>query len=358
MKSKISNGLLASTMLLSMVVSTLATEISRDGDTAMEQKSLSSNLASDFSFHNGIIEKYLGTEENVVIPSTINGEIVHTIGGYAFAHNDTITSVVIPDSVTDINQCAFSYCSRLTEVHIPESIVGVGFYLFDGYEIATIYGAASVEGYKQTAAEFVAQWNGLPFVETSIIETETILIPEDVYSPWAEPYVNQAKVYNLMTPTLGYYFNVDIIRVQIAELLVQLIENYTGEMLPQSDVVFQDSTEISVQKAYGAGIISGMGDGIFGITESASREQIALMMVKTIDVLEEKTGKVLIQRNADLRGFTDMEEVSPWAREAMGILVNNGIMTGVSDTELSPQGNTTIEQCFVMANKIFELGNG
>lgn len=348
MNKKIFSGLLASTMMLSMAGVATATET--PPLSPVEQQTLTS--ATDFLFENGKILAYLGSGGRVEIPSTINGEPVVEIGRDAFAHCDTLTSIVIPSSVTAANEAAFSYCPQLTEAHIPESLTGIGFHLFLGSDNVTIYGASSSEGGEQTVAEFIAQWNELPFVSTSVNESQ-----DEVYSLWAEPFVDQAKVYNLITPSLGKQYNVDIYRLQIAEILVQLVENYTGELLPVSDVVFQDTTDIAVQKAYGAGIISGLGNGLFGASDTATREQIALMMAKTIDVLEEKTGRTLIQRNTELTGFLDEADLSIWAGDGMAILVNNGIMKGVSDSYLSPLTNTTIEQCFVMVNQIFGLSS-
>ena len=61
---------------------------------------------------------------NVVIPSSINGVSVTTIGEDAFYRNN-LTSVVIPNSVTEIGQSAFSL-NNLTSVVIPDSVTEIG----------------------------------------------------------------------------------------------------------------------------------------------------------------------------------------------------------------------------------------
>ena len=64
------------------------------------------------------IAGYTGSSTNVVIPSSINvdGEDipVKAIASNAFRNNDTITSVIIPNSVTIIGNFAFRSCSNLT----------------------------------------------------------------------------------------------------------------------------------------------------------------------------------------------------------------------------------------------------
>jgi hypothetical protein len=66
-----------------------------------------------------IVKKYTGNAKAVRIPASIQGMPVREIT-YAFDHNKTITSVVIPEGVTYIN--AFSICSNLTSVNFPKTL--------------------------------------------------------------------------------------------------------------------------------------------------------------------------------------------------------------------------------------------
>ena len=71
------------------------------------------------------IRKYKGTDKDVVIPSTINGNPVTSIYNGAFA-SSSVTSVVIPNTVTSIGNQAFYYCSSLTSVVIPNTVTSIG----------------------------------------------------------------------------------------------------------------------------------------------------------------------------------------------------------------------------------------
>ena len=64
--------------------------------------------------------------EELVIPGTINGYQVTSIGRGAFWNCSSLTSVTIPDSVTSIGGYAFYFCSSLTSVTIPGSVTSIG----------------------------------------------------------------------------------------------------------------------------------------------------------------------------------------------------------------------------------------
>lgn len=323
-----------------------------------------SSPEGDFFFEDGMIKKYLGVGGDVVIPSTIGGEIVRGYEG--FEDSTSITSLAFSDTLTTIG--SLSGCTNLKAVYVPDDmpLTSLPMGIFDGVADVTVYGSGSaVEDY-ETVAECLVRWEGVNFVVTGVV-TE---IPEGYptfgledwsvprlyeYSTWAEPHVLQARENNLIPESLGRYFGNDILRFQIAESLVQLVEASTGTALEVSGEKFSDTALVSVGKAFGSGIISGMGDGSFGVSETATREQIAVMMVKTITCLEELRGETLISRDTSLPTFDDVDEISEWARDSMGILINNGLMSGVGGGKLSPKSNTTIEQCFVMLNKMMAL---
>ncbi len=77
------------------------------------------------------ITGYTGTNEAVLIPSTIDGLSVSDIATNAF-DSDALTSVVIPDSVTNIGDQAFYDCSGLTNVTFGDSVTRIGNYAFSG----------------------------------------------------------------------------------------------------------------------------------------------------------------------------------------------------------------------------------
>ncbi len=92
-----------------------------------------------FTTNNGAITitGYTGSGGDVIIPSVINGYPVKNIGLYAFnpyptpyVHQNQVTSVVIPDSVTNIELGAFYECSELTNVVMSTNVTELAVEVF------------------------------------------------------------------------------------------------------------------------------------------------------------------------------------------------------------------------------------
>jgi hypothetical protein len=106
------------------------------------------------------ITGYTGAGGTVIIPNTINGLSVTSIGNWAFARHPAVTRVTMPDSVTSIGigafdatdshsgltnvvigsqvasigMNAFHFCDRLTSIKIPGSVTNIGMAIFgDGW---------------------------------------------------------------------------------------------------------------------------------------------------------------------------------------------------------------------------------
>ena len=96
---------------------------------------------SGFQFkttENGVaVTGYNGTESDIIIPSYHNG-FVTSIGGSAF-NEHSVTSVVIPTSVTSIGESAFSGCRNLINVVIPSSVTSIEANAFYGcYRLTSV----------------------------------------------------------------------------------------------------------------------------------------------------------------------------------------------------------------------------
>ena len=84
------------------------------------------------------ITGYSGGATKLIIPDTIDGLPVATIGREAFK-NSALVEVVIPSSVKKIDWFAFYGCRDLSSVTIPSSVSKIEYGVFDGCEHLTIH---------------------------------------------------------------------------------------------------------------------------------------------------------------------------------------------------------------------------
>lgn len=83
------------------------------------------NSGFQFDTATGMIIKYVGSDSDVIIPSTIDGVSVTSIGNSAFKNCTSLTSVKIPDTVISIGLGAFESCTSLTSITIPEGVATI-----------------------------------------------------------------------------------------------------------------------------------------------------------------------------------------------------------------------------------------
>lgn len=139
---------------------TTASDEKQTGDnnvsSAVIKNDKNATPASDFKYSvaNGdgdtvIIEEYIGSDIEVVIPETIDGKPVTMIWACAFFENETLTSVTIPKTVivicnmaffecisletvifegavTEIGEMAFKSCCSLKNLKLPQGLVRIG----------------------------------------------------------------------------------------------------------------------------------------------------------------------------------------------------------------------------------------
>ena len=84
----------------------------------------------------------------LVIPSTLGGYPVTSIGGAVFGECTELTSVTIPDSVTSIGDYAFYKCTRLTSVTIGNGVTSIGDDAFyNCTDLTSIYYTGDIAGW-------------------------------------------------------------------------------------------------------------------------------------------------------------------------------------------------------------------
>lgn len=127
-------------------------------------------------------------------------------------------------------------------------------------------------------------------------------------------------------------------------MLVTILWRQAGEPAATSAASFADVASgayyaDAVAWAAAEGIVNGYSATAFGPTDAISREQMAAILMN----YSEYQGSDISAR-ADLSGYSDADSVSGWAEEAMSWANAEGLINGVTDNTLEPQGAATRAQ--------------
>ena len=81
-------------------------------------------IDSELFLEKGIcINKYLGSETSVIVPTQIDDLPVISIGDKAFCFCNSLESITIPNSVTSIGDEAFSGCTGLGAIALIDGML-------------------------------------------------------------------------------------------------------------------------------------------------------------------------------------------------------------------------------------------
>ena len=86
-------------------------------------------------------------------------------------------------------------------------------------------------------------------------------------------------------------------------------------------------------------LITGYGDGRFGVNDPLTRQQLAVILYRYAGV----KGYDVTAR-ADLTAYMDEEEIGAYASDAVSWAVAEGLITGITNTALNPEGNASRAQ--------------
>jgi len=78
------------------------------------------------------IERYNGNSEKVVVPGSIGGIRVASIGAFTFSNREDIKQVILPENLGFIGEDAFQNCTALADINLPDNVFSIGGFAFKG----------------------------------------------------------------------------------------------------------------------------------------------------------------------------------------------------------------------------------
>ena len=104
-----------------------AEKASKPAEAKQEKKKVVDEGPAKMTIADGILKKYVGNEETVIVPDGVTG-----IGTNAFKDNVTLRKIVLPEGLLLIDDSAFNGCSNLAEINWVNTIEDIGKRAFKG----------------------------------------------------------------------------------------------------------------------------------------------------------------------------------------------------------------------------------
>lgn len=205
-------------------------------------------------------------------------------------------------------------------------------------------------GYDTTGSSFTTGENGHALItaETVLGGSVTVVPFVDVQpDDWYIDVVKYALENGLMTGVSETEFAPDLAttRGMVASVLYRLEGGPEAEDAGFSDVSADAWYADAVNWAANVGVVAGYGDA-FGANDAITREQLAAILCNYAAYKGED-----VSSGAALDGYSDAASVSDWAGESVEWAVAEGLLSGVTNDELAPQGSATRAQVAAMLQR-------
>lgn len=197
-----------------------------------------------------------------------------------------------------------------------------------------------------TNSTYSAVWNPVEF--------------SDVDNHWAKDAINDMGSRMVVTGigNNNYAPDRNITRAEFAAIMVRALglEPGTGTS-GFGDVAATDWYSGYIKAATSYGIIKGYDNGSFSPNETITREQAVTMIARAMTIT--KLSVALSDSEADqlLSAFPDGADVSDYATGSMAACLKTGIISGTSDTTISPKADITRAEVAVMVERLLQKSN-
>jgi hypothetical protein len=175
---------------------------------------------------------------------------------------------------------------------------------------------------------------------------EVIKPLNDIEGHWAAAEINQMYSSGIIGgyPDGSFKPNNQITRAEFVAILVKAFQLET-----ESSKVFNDTVQHwakdYIAAAAGKNVVNGYSDELFGPDDFITREQMAVMVVNAAQLTEVTGGKT----------FTDQDQFSSWAQDAVIIAASNELITGYQDNSFKPKNNATRGEAVTIISRAMQF---
>jgi len=180
----------------------------------------------------------------------------------------------------------------------------------------------------------------------------------DIKGHWAEQEISLMTQRGYVSGVGDQLFAPDasVTRAQFAAFLVKCL----GIALPTAQTpVFSDVPPSHwayafISAACQNGLISGVGDGLFDPDTNITREEMAVIVVNALKANGMEIGVTPDQMKALTDKYSDADQISGWAREAVAACINKGLFNGRSADQIDSRSFTSRAEAVVVLEQMLK----
>ena len=180
------------------------------------------------------------------------------------------------------------------------------------------------------------------------------IVYQDTENHWAEEVIAEMSQLNMVGGFPDGTFRPDeqVTRAQFAAMLVRAMKMVES---PSDAAEFYDVPADSwfrgaVGAAVNAGLVVGYTEHTFAPNDPVTREQMAVMAARAL-----YGGKTpYSSEDTTLERYTDLEQISLWARPAVSLAVQSGLISGRAEDRFAPQNTTTRAEAAAVLERILD----
>ena len=109
-----------------------------------------------------------------------------------------------------------------------------------------------------------------------------------------------------------------------------------------------------IKTAAAYGIVKGYDNGNFGPNDTITREQAMAMIARAMVITKLDAGLSDVETSQLLSKFSDEAFASDYAKESIAACLKTGIISGTSDTTISPIAKITRAEVAVMVERLLQ----
>jgi hypothetical protein len=179
--------------------------------------------------------------------------------------------------------------------------------------------------------------------------------PKDQISSWARDYYSRAKANGIVSVSSDSKYQTAVNRYTFAKEVLKVYENVLGKSVDSASSPFKDIQDADISLAYQLKLIKGTSDTAFSPWKTITRQEAATLLNNMVQIMNEQGQPAASTAAASAQPFKDDSSIAAWAKDSVYRSVNLGLLNGTGSNMFQPAEKLTLEQSYVMLQKLLDL---